>query len=102
MLGPATCIGRAAADALVRSVVQRDGAAAGPVAGHAGERPGLGVAGRSCERGHKKRDGCKCQPPRMGEEFDVRLDLTDGTLPIDRYTVHQLMPHSISPIRSCH
>ena len=28
--------------------------------------------------------------------------LTDGTLPIDRYTRRQLMRHSISPIRSCH
>ena len=43
-LGPATCVGRAAADALARAVVQRDGAAAGPIAGHAGERPRLRMA----------------------------------------------------------
>ena len=31
--------------------------------------PGLRIARRRGERGHKKRGGCKCQPPRMGEEF---------------------------------
>ena len=36
--GPADLVGRAAADALARTVVQRHGAGAGPGAGHAGER----------------------------------------------------------------
>src|SRR6476619_4793264 len=43
-VGAGDLIGGAAADALVRSVVQRHGAVAGPVSGHAGVRPGgLGI-----------------------------------------------------------
>jgi hypothetical protein len=105
-VGSADPIGRAATDALARTIIQRDGPAAGPVAGQAGKRAGLGVARRGCEgrqkKRHKKRDGCKCQPPRMGEEFRCSDWFTGGTLPTDRYKVHLLMPHSISPIRSCH
>src|SRR6266404_4580181 len=44
-VGPDNPIDRAATDALARTIVQRDGAAAGPAAGHARERAGLGVAG---------------------------------------------------------
>jgi hypothetical protein len=41
-----------------------------PAACHAGVRSaGLRVARRCDEGGHKKRDGCICQPPRLGEEF---------------------------------
>ena len=101
-VGPADLVGRAAADALAGAVVERHGAAAGPGAGHAGEGARLGVAGGRGEAGHKKRDGCECQPPRLGEQLRCLASLTDGTLPIDRYMGHQLKRHSISPIRSCH
>lgn len=76
-----------------------DGAAAGPATSHAGERAGL-VAGE--HKGHSKRDSGKSAGRRCGRtQFDVWVNLTDGMLPIGRYTVRQLMPHSISPIRSC-
>ena len=61
-------IGRAAADALARAVVERDGAAAGPVAGQAGERARLGVA-CGAERGRREQgDGREDQPPDDDED----------------------------------
>src|ERR1700738_4593423 len=47
-------IGCAAPNSFGRAVVESDGPAAGPIAGQAGERPRLRVAGR--RRDHKKRD----------------------------------------------
>ena len=45
MLAAGDLVGGAAADALAGAVVERHGAAAGPVAGHAGEGARLGIAG---------------------------------------------------------
>jgi hypothetical protein len=67
--GAVDFVGRAAADALARSVIQRHGAAAVPVAGQAGERTRLGMA-CGCRKGRqKKRAGC------------VRLALLTGRFP---------------------
>ena len=67
--GAVDFIGRTAADPLARTVIQHHGARAGPGAGHAGERAGLGVARGGRKGRQKKRDGCVCQPPRFGAKF---------------------------------
>ena len=56
-------VGGAAADAFARAVVEGDGAAAGPDAGHARERPRLGVACGAGERSRQQRDGSEDQQP---------------------------------------
>src|SRR5882724_1459092 len=50
-------VGGTTSDFLGRSVIEGDGTAAGPVAGHAGERPRLGVAGAVGYRRHQQRKG---------------------------------------------
>lgn len=62
-------IGGATSDALGRSVIEGDGTSAGPVAGDAGKRPRLGVAGAAGYGCHQQRKGCDDQSSYDREGF---------------------------------
>jgi hypothetical protein len=62
-------IGGATSDALGRSVIEGDGTSAGPVAGEAGKRPRLGVAGAAGYGCHQQRKGCHDQSSYDRESF---------------------------------
>src|SRR6266404_4391217 len=106
--GPGDRVIGAAADALGRSVVEADGAAAVPTAAKARKRSGLRMAGRSTDGGHEQNGGCDQQSPEEPKSL-VDGSLVDGSfveiiaamLPSHRCTVSPLMPHSTFPIRYC-
>jgi len=95
-------VSRPAADALGRTVVERDNSRAGPNTGHACEGARLRVSGGSENRRPKERDNADqqasytCQKPAR-----LAACVTAAKLPSARCRVSQRMPRSIFPIRHC-
>src|SRR5262249_6407697 len=90
-----------AANALLRSIVERNRAAASPVAGHARKGSTLGVSIGSRKTSNKQKSGCHKQPPNIGKIVEGLVGVTGALLASVRCKVCLLMPHSTFPIRHC-
>jgi hypothetical protein len=90
------------ANSFGRSVVERDGARAGPVTGQTGEGSRLCVA-RGTEYGGREQGDYSEYQSSGDREGSARLtSFIAVTLPSGHCTVHPQMLHSTSPILHCH
>ena len=95
-------IGGLAPDLLARPVIHRDGAGARPIARKARERRGLRIAGGAGHADREHGSEPEYQASRDHDTISHSARFTAATLPNDRCTVLPQMPHSTSPIPSCH